>query len=267
LFCQVNETRVFSDSQATNIILSSSGEITLLVIRAHELQSVGTNRFHDVARTELQSANNSSASGVAGAASEPLPSVPQPSTQQSPLPSNEAIFRPPARRHIETSEPWGPWGFLFPKAWAKVWVGYVLLGLIIPSICKVLDLVLLDYILGTNLGLHVLLMPFVFHRKHQGILNAAVAHDLERPAELDPNAKTVLWAISTPCGEKIIDAVFGTVSNILWLFSWFGIDMQAFWFPAPFYDFHKVCDPCLNNHTCADSVWLTRACTCTGQRG
>ena len=168
---------------------------------------------------------------------------------------------------------WGPTGFLFPKSWVYIWWGYLAMlvttGIVVPRIITMMQKSLgycdpsgevmappawveaVQGVIGLAPFLHCFLMPFLWVHKHREekrrIEKQASAVDLVQTTELDPEAKTVIFSSKHGCGTKLkiglVDLCIGLVDLILWLvrkLSLGTINLSAFWFPAPFYNFWKA---------------------------
>lgn len=170
---------------------------------------------------------------------------------------------------------WGRWNLLYPRVWIKVWFGYAAMTLtslfLIPAILADLPgpssggsspsdaLDFMPQELKDNLGLlvafgpfvHCFLMPFFWRRKHNALKVYANTRASERISqqiiELDAEAKTVIFASKYDCGSKILIMTVGllisVVDFVLVLLRYASggtVDLRAFWFPMPFYNFWKA---------------------------
>ena len=169
---------------------------------------------------------------------------------------------------------WGPKGFLFPKSWVYIWWGYLAMlvttGIVVPRITAMVQKSMgycdpisgevlappawveaVQGVIGLAPFLHCFIMPFLWVHKHREekrrIEKQASAVDLVQTTELDPEAKTVIFSSKHGCGTKLmiglVDLCIGLVDLIIWLvrkLSLGTINLSAFWFPAPFYNFWKA---------------------------
>ena len=88
---------------------------------------------------------------------------------------------------------------------------------------------------------HLLLLPIFAYRKHMNFKNPPPE---EPAAELDPDAKTVIFSHKLSCCEKIVRFTFGIilgiVSIILRVLGMAGLDLKSLWFPEPFWNFYNA---------------------------
>ena len=167
--------------------------------------------------------------------------------------------------NVNVAAGWGPYGFLFPKSWVYVWWGYLAMvlfsALILPQILDALtpsnvssgmvtQSEVFETILSAGLFVHCILMPFLWTHKHR-----EVQKKIQRQAsavnvvtsELNPEAKMVIFSARLGCGQRctvlLADLTMGLVEFVLWVVkrgSLGTINLNAFWFPSPFYTFWKA---------------------------
>ena len=152
---------------------------------------------------------------------------------------------------------WGPWGWLFPRVWVKVWFGYMAMLLLlslmamIPSVPGIGDLMLsgcnhwfVDLLMTFGPFIHCGLMPVIWMHKHREVKKMMETPAVELEATtLDPEAKTVIFAVKGGCKVLLADIFCGIVSFALYMVrraSLGSIDLRSLWFPAPFYNFYKA---------------------------
>ena len=153
---------------------------------------------------------------------------------------------------------WGPWGWLFPRVWVKVWFGYMAMLLLlslmamIPSVPGfggmltggVCNFWWVDLLMSFGPFIHCGLMPLIWVHKHREVKKMMEGPAVELEAtELDPESKTVIFAVKGGIKVLLADIFCGTVSKVLnWVrrASLGTIDLRALWFPAPFYSFYKA---------------------------
>ena len=161
---------------------------------------------------------------------------------------------------------WGPWGFLFPKSWVYVWWGFLAMVLfsavILPKITEgltpstgvstgaVAQSETIETILSVGPFIHAFLMPFLWAHKHREVKKRIENEgnaDVVETSELDPEAKTVIFSMKLGCGQSctvlLADLTMGLVEFVLWAIkrgSLGTINLNAFWFPSPFYTFWKA---------------------------
>jgi hypothetical protein len=160
---------------------------------------------------------------------------------------------------------WGPKGFLFPREWIKIWLGYfgmlLVVTVVIPSItpgnpvgssCGLGSSVKppsagpwLEALIAVGPFVQLLLMPVLWSHKHRQvkakIMGEAVTEEESNP--LDPDALTTIFGKKLPCKAKVLGLLIGTVDLVLRMIkrvSFGTINLQAFFFPAPFYDFYTA---------------------------
>ena len=154
---------------------------------------------------------------------------------------------------------WGPFGFLFPKSWVYVWWGYlamvVFTAIVFPLITPSLpipsgDSEAVEIILLIGPFVHCILMPLLWvhkHREDKKWIENHLNEDRVVTTALDPDAKTTIFSRKLPCGKKckvgLFKLMFGIVDLNLRAIKYFTggtVDLRAFWFPAPFYNFWKA---------------------------
>ena len=154
---------------------------------------------------------------------------------------------------------WGPCGFLFPKSWVYVWWGYlamvVLSGIVFPAISESLPLPssnseTIETILIIGPFIHCILMPILWvhkHREDKKWIENHLNEDVVVMTELDPEAKTTIFSRKLACAKSctvlLFKMTFGLVDLALRVIKYATggtINLSAFWFPAPFYDFWKA---------------------------
>ena len=160
---------------------------------------------------------------------------------------------------------WGPYGFLFPQVWIKVWFGYfamlLVVTVVIPSItpsgpdtCDIPGASSsvtpsvgpwLEALVAIGPFVQLLLMPVLWKHKHQQvkakIMGEAPPEEENNP--LDPEAMTTIFGMKLPCKAVVLGLLIGSVDFILRMvkrFSFGTINLQAFFFPAPFYNFYSA---------------------------
>lgn len=153
---------------------------------------------------------------------------------------------------------WGPFGLLFPKEWAMVWIGYwfmlvftcFIFPLIMPAIMPSGGGMAMGEAIETLIALgpflHCVLMPFFWYRTHRRSEKTAAEEPPKTP-ELDPDAKTVIFSMKLKLLDKLtvvfVGLIFGLIAKVLWLLKTltFGaLNLEGFWFPAPFYQFWEA---------------------------
>ena len=152
---------------------------------------------------------------------------------------------------------WGPWGWLFPRVWVKVWFGYMAMLLLlslmamVPSFPGLGDLMtggctfwFIDLLMSFSPFIHCGVMPLIWMHKHRQVEKMMQTPEVELEATtLDPEAKTVIFAVKGGWKVLLADIFCGIVSFVLNLVrrvSLYSIDLRALWFPAPFYNFYKA---------------------------
>ena len=158
---------------------------------------------------------------------------------------------------------WGPYNMLFPRVWLKIWFGYFLMllftALVIPALTPSLGLSSqaacesgapspgpwIEAVISMGPFVQLIVMPILWAHKHRQVKAKIMG---EPPAEeenipLDPDAKTLIFARKLPCKAKFLGLVIGLIDLILRIVkrvSLGTINLSAFWFPSPFFDFYSA---------------------------
>ena len=159
---------------------------------------------------------------------------------------------------------WGPYNMLFPRVWIKIWFGYFLMllftALVIPAITPSLGLSSqqaacesgapspgpwIEAIISMGPFVQLITMPILWGHKHRQVKAKIMG---EPPAEeenipLDPDAKTLIFARKLPLKARFLGLLIGLIDLILRIVkrvSLGTINLSAFWFPSPFYDFYSA---------------------------
>ena len=153
---------------------------------------------------------------------------------------------------------WGPYGFLFPKSWVYVWWGYLAMvawlyvwwEYLATATGMVTRSETIETILSVGPCIHCVLMPFLWTHKHREVkkrIENQGGANVVATSELDPEAKTVIFSMKLGCGSRctvlLADLTMGLVEFGLWVIkrgSLGTINLNAFWFPSPFYTFWKA---------------------------
>ena len=160
--------------------------------------------------------------------------------------------------NADRPEGWGPFGFLFPKSWVYVWWGYLAmvvassfaLPAIFPKVMPDIWAEPAEIILLVGPCVHCLLMPFLWvhkHREDKKWIENHLNDDVVVATALDPEAKTTIFSRKLTCGMKckvfLLKFTLGLVNFVLRIIKYSTggvIDLSAFWFPAPFYNFWEA---------------------------
>ena len=160
--------------------------------------------------------------------------------------------------NADRPEGWGPFGFLFPKSWVYVWWGYLAmvvassfaLPAIFPQFMPDIWAEPAEIILLVGPCVHCLLMPFLWvhkHREDKKWIENHLNDDVVVATALDPEAKTTIFSRKLTCGMKckvfLLKFTLGLVNFVLRIIKYSTggvIDLSAFWFPAPFYNFWEA---------------------------
>jgi len=166
---------------------------------------------------------------------------------------------------------WGPHGLLFPIVWLKIWFGYfamlVMVTVVIPTITTRLNPVggttctggisqnlptppfrpgpWLEAIVALGPFVQLILMPVLWSHKQRQVKRKIMGEkeEAEEKNPLDPEAKTTIFGRKLPCLAKVLGLFIGSIDLSLRMIktvSFGTINLQAFFFPAPFYDFYSA---------------------------
>ena len=153
---------------------------------------------------------------------------------------------------------WGPFGFLFPKSWVYVWWGYLAMVVlsafvfpeIFPEVLPSGGSATAEIILFIGPFIHCILMPFLWvhkHREDKKWIENHLNEDVVVTTALDPEAKTTIFSLKLACGKSckvlLLKLTLGLVDLTLRAIKYATagtVNLSAFWFPAPFYNFWKA---------------------------
>lgn len=151
---------------------------------------------------------------------------------------------------------WGPYKMLFPRSWIKIWFGYfamlLVTGLLIPELKIVPDFdsgatagPWLEAIISMGPFVQLITMPILWGHKHRQVKAKIMGEPIseEENIPLDPDAKTLIFARKLPLLARFLGLVIGLIDLVLIVakkLSMGTINLTAFWFPAPFYDFYSA---------------------------
>ena len=134
------------------------------------------------------------------------------------------------------TSPWSSFGLVFPAIFPKS----------IPSGGSETA----EIILFIGPFIHCILMPFLWvhkHREDKKWIENHLNEDVVVTTALDPEAKTTIFSRKLACGKKckvlLLKLTLGLVDLVLRIIKYASagtIDLSAFWFPAPFYNFWKA---------------------------
>lgn len=98
----------------------------------------------------------------------------------------------------------------------------------------------LDTIIPLLPGVHLILLPIMAFRKYK---TGDVPVE-DTASELDPDAKTVIFAVKLAFCDKLIKMTFGLIlaliSLVLKILKFAQIDLTSAWFPEPFWQFYNA---------------------------
>ena len=170
----------------------------------------------------------------------------------------------PTRTDVNEPAGWGPCGFLFPKSWVYVWWGYLAMvgftAVILPVVSEavspnlsagmVAQSEMIEVLLTIGPFIHCILMPILWTHKHREVkkwIEKRENEDIVETSELDPEATTVIFSIKLGCGKSVTvclaDLTIGLVELGLKGIKYASvgtINLNAFWFPSPFYSFWRA---------------------------
>jgi hypothetical protein len=168
---------------------------------------------------------------------------------------------------------WGPHGLLFPIVWLKIWYGYfamlIMVTVVIPTITTRLNPVggttcdptsgvakslptppisvgpILEAVIALGPFVQLMLMPVLWSHKQRQVKRKIMGEkeEAEESNPLDPDAKTTIFGRKLPCLAKVLGLFIGSIDLALRMIktvSFGTINLQAFFFPAPFYDFYSA---------------------------
>lgn len=160
---------------------------------------------------------------------------------------------------------WGPYKLLFPRSWIKIWFGYfamllvtaLLVPAIMPSIIPEFDAKAacssgaptagpwLEALISLGPFVQLITMPILWGHKHRHVKAKIMGEPIseEENIPLDPNAKTLIFARKLPLLARFLGLVIGLIDFVLRVakkVTGGTVNLTAFWFPAPFYDFYSA---------------------------